>query len=57
MTKEQFDNQGFSIKTQVKYKGEWYHISEVDFEHREVILKNGGLVEHYNIEVIKDEAE
>ena len=57
MTKEQFDRQEFSITTQVKYRGEWYHISEVDFEHRKVILKNGGLVEHYNIEVIKDEAE
>lgn len=55
MTKEQFYNYKFSIKTQVIYKGEWHSILWVDFEHRDIMLKDGMLIRYYEIEDIKDE--
>lgn len=53
MTKEQFDSYRFSIKTQVKVTGEWYQVTEVDFERRKIGMENGYYLGISKIEEIK----
>ena len=36
MEKKEFNNYKFSIRTQVKYKDEWWMVKGVDFVHQEV---------------------
>jgi len=50
MTKEQFDNYKFGVKTEVQFRGEWTKIKEVDFSSGFLGLENGYYVK-YNDEV------
>jgi len=50
MTKEQFDNYKFGVKTEVEFRGDWTKIKEVDFSSGFLGLENGYYVK-YNDEV------
>lgn len=57
MTKQEFETYRFSIKTLVKYKGEWSLISQVWFEEGLIGIKNttGSVLDYSDIEEIKEE--
>jgi len=54
MTLEKFDNYRFSIKTKVKYFGEWSFIEKVDFEDRTVTTVRGQIIKRLDIQALED---
>jgi len=54
ITREQFDNYKFSIKTEVRYRGQWDKITEVNFEERLIRLKNGKLLDNSELDAIRE---
>jgi len=54
MTLEKFDNYRFSIKTKVKYFGEWSFIEKVDFEDRTITTVRGQIIKRLDIQALED---
>ena len=51
---QEFNNYKFSINTEVKHKGEWHKLTEVDFALKTVILLNSFLVHIDGMEDIRN---
>ena len=54
MTIKDFDNYRFSIKTEIRFDGEWSPVTEVNFESRWVGIDRGQIYLYKEIEDIRE---
>lgn len=53
--KEDLTNYRYGITTEVKFRGEWYHVHEVWFYERKIGLKESGhLIDYSEVEDIRN---